>query len=320
MACGDVNQDGIVYTVGDMVHLLRWINGEIHPDSTEACGDVNLCGDVNIADILLYEKYFVWGLGVGICQPAENCVLPTGSNAVFLECPEYVYAHSFDSVAVDLYITSEVDLGGFSIGLTHDSPNLDLLGIDISNSSISASWNLFGISPTDSDYVQPFPDDNAILLMALPDIDYGLGSLEPMPAGEHVLIARLWYSYPDLGSDESVDFSDVFVPTAGELLFAPWDGGVIEPLFNDAGEQDMNLLVRDCGDPNQSGGVDIDDIVYLLNCVFVDCLGPEPWPDPNCDGILDIDDIVFMIAHIFQGGPLPCDTNQDGEQDYGCGA
>lgn len=61
------------------------------------------------------------------------------------------------------------------------------------------------------------------------------------------------------------------------------------------------------GDANGSGGVDIDDIVYLIAYVFQG--GPAPTPletgECNCDGGIDIDDIVYLIEYVFQSGPEP---------------
>lgn len=72
-----------------------------------------------------------------------------------------------------------------------------------------------------------------------------------------------------------------------------------------------------CGDANASGGVDIDDVVWLIAYIFSG--GPEPIPyesgDANCAGGVDIDDVVWLIAYIFSGGNAPCDTDDDGSPD-----
>jgi hypothetical protein len=66
-----------------------------------------------------------------------------------------------------------------------------------------------------------------------------------------------------------------------------------------------------------SGGVDIDDVVYLINYVFAS--GPEPVPyesgDVDCSGGVDIDDIVYLIGYIFSAGYPPCDIDGDGNLD-----
>lgn len=62
------------------------------------------------------------------------------------------------------------------------------------------------------------------------------------------------------------------------------------------------------GDVNESGGIDVDDVVYLIAYLFQG--GPDPIPvadagDVNDTGEIDIDDVVYLIAYVFQGGPAP---------------
>ncbi len=62
------------------------------------------------------------------------------------------------------------------------------------------------------------------------------------------------------------------------------------------------------GDADGSGGVDIDDVVYLIAYIFSS--GPEPIPgiccgDADGSGGVDIDDVVYLIAYIFSGGSPP---------------
>jgi hypothetical protein len=63
-----------------------------------------------------------------------------------------------------------------------------------------------------------------------------------------------------------------------------------------------------CGDADDSGGIDIDDAVYLIAYIFSG--GPAPDPvqagDVDCSGGIDIDDVVYLIAYIFASGPVPC--------------
>jgi len=62
------------------------------------------------------------------------------------------------------------------------------------------------------------------------------------------------------------------------------------------------------GDADSSGGVDVDDVVYLINYIFSS--GPAPVPlfagDADCSSAVDVDDVVYLIAYIFAGGPDPC--------------
>jgi hypothetical protein len=84
-----------------------------------------------------------------------------------------------------------------------------------------------------------------------------------------------------------------------------------------AGDQTLSVVPKvsrepgQCGDANASGGVDIDDIVYLIAYIFSGGPGPVP---ADCAGDangsagsvpVDIDDVVYLIAFVFQGGPPP---------------
>lgn len=78
------------------------------------------------------------------------------------------------------------------------------------------------------------------------------------------------------------------------------------------------------GDANDAGGepaIDIDDVVFLIDYIFVDGDAPTPYTvasgDANCSCYIDIDDIMYLIAYIFSGGPPPCTC---GEWISLCGA
>jgi hypothetical protein len=70
-----------------------------------------------------------------------------------------------------------------------------------------------------------------------------------------------------------------------------------------------NLVIPECGDVNASGGVDIDDVVFLISYIFAGGFAPDPISVGDVDesGGIDIDDVVYLIAFIFAGGPAPCD-------------
>ena len=60
-----------------------------------------------------------------------------------------------------------------------------------------------------------------------------------------------------------------------------------------------------CGDVDQSGGVDISDVVAGIFCIFF--CDPTPMElEVNCDGAIDISDIVYLVEYIFGHGPAPC--------------
>jgi hypothetical protein len=61
------------------------------------------------------------------------------------------------------------------------------------------------------------------------------------------------------------------------------------------------------GDVTGDGNVDVADIVFLINYLFVG-ESPRNVPengDVNCDGVVDIGDVVYLINYLFIEGPLP---------------
>jgi len=63
-----------------------------------------------------------------------------------------------------------------------------------------------------------------------------------------------------------------------------------------------------CGDADAGEGIDIDDVVYLINHIFSG--GPEPDPyesgDVDISGEVDMNDVLFLINYLFIGGSAPC--------------
>jgi uncharacterized delta-60 repeat protein len=61
------------------------------------------------------------------------------------------------------------------------------------------------------------------------------------------------------------------------------------------------------GDANGDGQIDIADVVYLINYLFIDGPAPDPLSvgNANCDDVVNIADVVYLINYLFIGGPPP---------------
>jgi hypothetical protein len=63
------------------------------------------------------------------------------------------------------------------------------------------------------------------------------------------------------------------------------------------------------GDANGDGQLNVSDVVYLINYLFIG--GPAPGchlaGDVNCDGAINVTDVVYLINYLFIGGPAPCE-------------
>ncbi len=76
-AAGDVNGDGLVLTVGDLVHMLRYFAGEL--PQPEALYQLDLNGDcvIDAGDADKYADYFTYGLSVFPQYPVPTCCFPS---------------------------------------------------------------------------------------------------------------------------------------------------------------------------------------------------------------------------------------------------
>ncbi len=61
------------------------------------------------------------------------------------------------------------------------------------------------------------------------------------------------------------------------------------------------------GDANGDGQINISDVVFLINYLFIG--GPAPQPpsagDVNGDCVVNVADVVYLINYLFMGGPIP---------------
>jgi len=72
-----------------------------------------------------------------------------------------------------------------------------------------------------------------------------------------------------------------------------------------------------CGDATGDGTININDVVYIINYLFLS--GPDPYPyesaNVNCDNKVNLIDVVYLVNYIFRGGYEPGDPNGDGIPD-----
>lgn len=63
-----------------------------------------------------------------------------------------------------------------------------------------------------------------------------------------------------------------------------------------------------CGDANHNGNVDLSDLIWLTNYLFMGGVQPVPMlaGDINCDGNVDLSDLIGLVNYLFVAGPAPC--------------
>jgi hypothetical protein len=186
--------------------------------------------------------------------------------------------------------------------------------------SISLSYPFNNLS----DYIVPGPDATGIFYrtgktstterrtLAMPSLDPGESFLrtpslqdEATGAGSSNLQDFCALRYPATGT---ADYQVVFFAFSFEAIPQSGDDpnnaktvmGKIMDWFGIS-----KALSR--GDVNGDGEIDIADVVFLLNYLFLD--GPEPTPlevgDADSSGEVDIADVVFLLNYLFINGPSP---------------
>jgi hypothetical protein len=104
--------------------------------------------------------------------------------------------------------------------------------------------------------------------------------------------------YTDLGGDVTFNPSPstegTMYVTATQHNYIPYQQGV-------------SVTGYMIGDPNGDRVIDISDVVYLINYLFVGGPAPDPLEagDADCDGVVDVSDVVYLINHLFADGPPP---------------
>jgi hypothetical protein len=108
------------------------------------------------------------------------------------------------------------------------------------------------------------------------------------------------YQIRDMYTDSVVDYvngtGDYFT-----IYLGPGEGKLLR----------LERYIR--GDVNGDGVINVADVVYLINYLFID--GPAPQPlaagDANCNEVVDIVDVVYLINYLFIDGPPPCEPPRD---------
>lgn len=124
------------------------------------------------------------------------------------------------------------------------------------------------------------------------------------------------------------------VPVYGALVCLYKEGEVFETGYTDingevtlypspitTGSVDVTVTAHNClphrglmnvtsriGDTNRDGKINITDVVFLINYLFIEGPAPDPLTngDVNCDGQINTEDVVYLVNHLFLNGPSPC--------------
>jgi len=160
--------------------------------------------------------------------------------------------------------------------------------------------NQVGVIIISEQHANDIYDNNFIRNMIhASDINYWSTTWNGYSFPERKYVGNYWDTYTGVDAD-----GDGFSDTPYTYITHGESGsGIVLDLY-----PYMHPCLPICGDTNADGTIDVGDVVYLINYLFIG--GPEPKPqlcvgDANGDGIVDVCDLVYLINYLFEGGPAP---------------
>jgi hypothetical protein len=256
-------------------------------------GDLNLNQIAyEIADYNLYADFFLYGIGVFAINPDWQVALSdVNCNGIVLTPDDMVYMNR-----VMIGDAMPFEKGGY-----FPWPDTADFIQDASGKKVSL------ISP-DSLGAATFIFDGEITPQVI-DLNGLQMSYSHVDGKTHVLI----FPY---GQDRILYAGDLFSYTGFGLL-QEGEASDCEGLAPYAADITISGEIPVCGDADGNGEISITDVVWLINCIFLDdqTCPPIDRADANCDNTLNVSDVVWLLSYIFLGGNSPCDLNGDGNRD-----
>jgi hypothetical protein len=292
---GDINLNGITYEVADGVlfqnFLLYGDSILIDPEQQTDNSDVN-CDHLpwSIAD-LLYMCRVILHEAVEIPCEAQGSALseyiahPQDNTDQFTIVSSS--AHPGQVVSVPVWLSNSTVAGGTTFKVVFDSSDLSVEGVDASQTRIEGWENITPVIKPGELFFFAFPDWWNHLF---PYIQLGEGTLikvnfrinANVPPGTFLPIT--FQTEPNLGH------YNAYTDTTGLIFIQP--STVSRWIFTD-------VII---GDVNSDGIVDVTDLVYLIDYLYMDDKPPSPVSlgDLTQDDEVNLGDVVALINFIYR--------------------
>jgi len=136
---------------------------------------------------------------------------------------------------------------------------------------------------------------------------FSFGPFDELSPGDSLLCVLAYVIGETLHVDP-LNFAQNFDPTDPNEFYTNLNfsslvqnAQVAQELYND------NFFVFFPGDVTSDEKVNIADVVYLINYIFIDGYPPSPLKvgDVNRDCVVDIEDVVYLMNYLFLNGPPP---------------
>jgi hypothetical protein len=290
--CGDVDCDG-QWTIYDGQYILDYLYN---------AGPAPLCDDplwadwdyregLTVGDVFYNQMYIFGGGPPPNCPPGYPPVVPEVDSTSIVYYTDWIPPHTSNATVA---LTIAKDTATMVFGL-----------------SLPLRIRVDGQIPTIDSVTVLCGDCLDSFVRYQVDADSGYISIGAVP---------LFGSFPDVGQIALIHLTVPEISSARSVAMewmhlapvqSPTQDSIIIPMFYDFPPVEPILVPHCCitpGDANLDGVVNIGDVVYNIQCIFVDCLGHpcEKQLDADCNGNWNVADVVYLINFIFKGGPPPC--------------
>jgi hypothetical protein len=129
------------------------------------------------------------------------------------------------------------------------------------------------------------------------------------PGSDSLILGRIVF---EIGPVDSPAFLPVsLIPDTGIHLRCNNVAGIdqevtrMDYFFDVGGGIEIGFVLR--GDANGDGVIDVADVTFLINYLFLQGSAPDPLAlgDANCDGVVDVADLMHLINYLFLDGQPP---------------
>ncbi len=206
-------------------------------------------------------------------------------------------AHTGGSGELPVYFTNDQSLTGVEVTVSWDSPEVTVDSFSFVGGRL-AGYTSTGWATIDSGL--------SIYFIAFEDL---------IPPGEG-LLGTIHFGYLSTIDPQlvTVDTATIFAPQVEySTLFSD---DFHEPFSPQVVKGYLDILAGGCCigdrgniDNSPDDAVDISDLVYLIDYMFVSGPAPVCPGEANLDGdpeeIIDISDLVYLVDYMFQDGPPP---------------
>jgi hypothetical protein len=293
IARGDLDLDGIVYSAHDLTVFVQFLDQGPDvfwdPEIQYPAADINADGiNLTIADLVYMDRVII-NDAPPIPKSFDNNPLESDKEGGIMIL-RTTAAHPGDIASVTLFFDNALPVTGISCKIVFDSTLLSVQNVETIGTRLESWAQVHPIIKPGSLFLHAMP--NYLETPQLPSLPAGYGTLfkinflvsDQAPVGIRIPVEFQNYPYWQLCWGHYNAFTQDGLNFIQPTTESGW-------IFTD--------LIP--GDANKDGVVDVADVIYLINYLFIGGPSPDPMSlgDFNQDSQVNVADVVALINYLF---------------------